>query len=92
MECLALLEKFANKFYFKKIAYQWRESYNNNELSYFLEKISDKSFDKLEKWSKVQELLLESRENFAKEIFVICGSLYLIGEYLQYINYDLENI
>lgn len=92
MQCLELLEKVANKFYFKKIAYDWRESYSYDELSQFLREKSDKSFEKLEKWSTVQKLIDEIAEKDEKRILVICGSLYLVGEYFNYINYDLVKI
>ncbi|MBQ9788092.1 MAG: bifunctional folylpolyglutamate synthase/dihydrofolate synthase [Lentisphaeria bacterium] len=92
MECLELLSQVANRFYFKKIAYEYRDSYDYCELSEFLMKKSDKVFEKLENWSTVQKLLDANAAHKAKEIFVICGSLYLVGEYFTYINYDLEQI
>ena len=92
MECLELLEAAADKFYFKKIAYPYRESYNAEELSEFLRKKSDKKFEKLEKWSNFQRMLVESQNSDDKQLFIVCGSLYLIGEYFDSINYNLEQI
>lgn len=89
-QCLRLLETITTKFYFKRLNYQYRASYNEEELTALLRTFSNKDFERLSNWEKIILASKNAKEN--REIYVICGSLYLVGEFLEYINYDLNKI